>query len=247
MVGDQHRGRRVRVGGQVATAGATRSSRPPRSSPAAGSSSSSSSGSVISARAICTRLRSPSLSVPNGGRRARPRRTGPEQRRPGPVVGRRSAPASARPPRTRRRPRRRHVARPAGSAGPAPRWSARSAAAARTRRPRRAARRAAATVPRVGCSCAAASCSSVVLPAPFGPSTTQRSSSSTVQSTRAQQVRLPAPHVDVLPSGGHVGSLRHAAHPTNRGSATAAPGRATVARDRPAVTRDGPAGQDARR
>ena len=33
--------------------------------PAAGSSSSSSSGSVISARAICTRLRSPSLSVPN--------------------------------------------------------------------------------------------------------------------------------------------------------------------------------------
>ena len=42
----------------------TRSSRPPRSSPAAGSSSSSSSGSVISARAICTRLRSPSLRVP---------------------------------------------------------------------------------------------------------------------------------------------------------------------------------------
>ena len=42
----------------------TRSSRPPRSRPAAGSSSSSSSGSVISARAICTRLRSPSLSVP---------------------------------------------------------------------------------------------------------------------------------------------------------------------------------------
>ncbi len=43
----------------------TRSSRPPRSSPAAGSSSSSSSGSVISARAIWTRLRSPSLRVPN--------------------------------------------------------------------------------------------------------------------------------------------------------------------------------------
>ena len=42
----------------------TRSSRPPRSSPAAGSSSSSSSGSVISARAIWTRLRSPSLRVP---------------------------------------------------------------------------------------------------------------------------------------------------------------------------------------
>ena len=43
----------------------TRSSRPPRSSPAAGSSRSSSSGSVISARAIWTRLRSPSLRVPN--------------------------------------------------------------------------------------------------------------------------------------------------------------------------------------
>ena len=42
----------------------SRSSRPPRSMPAAGSSSSSSSGSVISARAICTRLRSPSLRVP---------------------------------------------------------------------------------------------------------------------------------------------------------------------------------------
>ena len=42
----------------------TRSSRPTRSRPAAGSSSSSSSGSVISARAICTRLRSPSDSVP---------------------------------------------------------------------------------------------------------------------------------------------------------------------------------------
>src|SRR6188508_2301852 len=43
----------------------TRSSRPPRSSPAAGSSRISSSGSVISARAIWTRLRSPSLRVPN--------------------------------------------------------------------------------------------------------------------------------------------------------------------------------------
>ena len=43
---------------------ATRSSRPPRSSPAAGSSRMSSSGSVISARAIWTRLRSPSLRVP---------------------------------------------------------------------------------------------------------------------------------------------------------------------------------------
>src|SRR5215468_5632721 len=43
----------------------TRSSRPPRSRPAAGSSRNSSSGSGISARAIWTRLRSPSDSVPN--------------------------------------------------------------------------------------------------------------------------------------------------------------------------------------
>ena len=52
----------------------TRSSRPPRSSPAAGSSRSSSSGSVISARAIWTRLRSPSLRVPKvrSGRRLAP-------------------------------------------------------------------------------------------------------------------------------------------------------------------------------
>src|ERR671919_666707 len=42
----------------------TSASRPPRSNPAAGSSSNSSSGSVIRARAICTRLRSPSDSVP---------------------------------------------------------------------------------------------------------------------------------------------------------------------------------------
>src|SRR5215813_9862863 len=43
----------------------TKSSRPPRSRPAAGSSRNSSSGSGISARAIWTRLRSPSDSVPN--------------------------------------------------------------------------------------------------------------------------------------------------------------------------------------
>ena len=65
MVGDQHRRRRVRVQRPASTAGATRSSRPPRSSPAAGSSSSSNSGSVINARAISVRLRSPSDSVPN--------------------------------------------------------------------------------------------------------------------------------------------------------------------------------------
>ena len=63
----------------------TRSSRPPRSSPAAGSSSSSSSGSVISARAICTRLRSPSLRVPKVRSARWPAPTSREQLR-GPVV-----------------------------------------------------------------------------------------------------------------------------------------------------------------
>src|SRR3954454_14949871 len=39
------------------------------------------------------------------------------------------------------------------------------------------------TVPRVGCICAAANCSSVVFPAPLGPRTTHRWSASTVQDT----------------------------------------------------------------
>ena len=70
----------------------SRSSRPPRSMPAAGSSSSSSSGSVISARAICTRAFSPWLSVPYGAlgqaadaeavRAGRPRAGRPGARRP---------------------------------------------------------------------------------------------------------------------------------------------------------------------
>ena len=45
--------------------------------------------------------------------------------------------------------------------------------------------------PEVGCSWAEATCSSVVLPAPFGPRTTQRSSSSTVQSTSSSRVARP--------------------------------------------------------
>ncbi len=75
VVGDQHR-----AGASASCASAdsraSRSSRPPRSSPAAGSSSSSSSGSVISARAISTRLRSPSDSVPKApaGEPAQPER-----------------------------------------------------------------------------------------------------------------------------------------------------------------------------
>ena len=43
----------------------------------------------------------------------------------------------------------------------------------------------------VGWICAEATCSRVVLPAPFGPSTTQRSSSSTVQSIDVDQRRCP--------------------------------------------------------
>ena len=92
VVGDQHRrGRRPRPW-RAPTACETRSSRPPRSRPAAGSSSSSSSGSVISARAICTRLRSPSLERAEGAvgevRRRRPRRAA---RRPGRGRGRRTS------------------------------------------------------------------------------------------------------------------------------------------------------------
>ncbi len=64
VVGDQHGGRRRRGPAASTAIVDTRSSRPPRSSPAAGSSSSSSSGSAIRARAIWTRLRSPSLRVP---------------------------------------------------------------------------------------------------------------------------------------------------------------------------------------
>ena len=64
VVGDQHGRRRDRVERRAPDSVETRSSRPPRSRPAAGSSSSSSSGSVISARAIWTRLRSPSDRVP---------------------------------------------------------------------------------------------------------------------------------------------------------------------------------------
>jgi hypothetical protein len=65
VMGDHDR-RRVPVGSSASAVSVSSSaSRPARSSPAPGSSSSSSSGSVMSARAICTRLRSPSLSVPN--------------------------------------------------------------------------------------------------------------------------------------------------------------------------------------
>ena len=55
------------------------------------------------------------------------------------------------------------------------------------------------TAPTVGCSSADASRSSVVLPAPFGPSTTQRSSSSTAQLTWRNSIephrRTPTPSI----------------------------------------------------
>ena len=72
------------------------------------------------------------------------------------------------------------------------------------------------TSPRVGCICAAASCSSVVFPAPFGPSTTQRWSASTVQSTpRSRWVspRTTSTRSSRRPPRGRLGSTRP--HPTN--------------------------------
>ena len=94
----------------------TRSSRPPRSSPAAGSSRISSSGSVIRERAIWTRLRSPSLRVPNvrSASRAGARARSSSVRRPRVVeVVVLLAPAADRRCTTRR-PRRRAPARSRG-------------------------------------------------------------------------------------------------------------------------------------
>ena len=188
---------RTRAGASTSAASTpsrrTRSSRPPRSSPAAGSSSSISSGSVISARAIWTRLRSPSDRVP--------------KRAVGQVVGARAPRAARRPgawsnvvvalaPATDdavggghddvvRRPRRTGCARP-GRPRPA-----RSAAAARRRRPRPAPRRGCRPRRASGASAPAASWSSVVLPAPLGPRTTQRWPSSTSQVTSSSRVAWP--------------------------------------------------------
>ena len=50
--------------------------------------------------------------------------------------------------------------------------------------------------PVVGCMRPAASCSSVVLPAPFGPSMTQRSPSSTSQVTSSRSAVVTADHAD---------------------------------------------------
>ena len=165
----------------------TRSSRPPRSRPAAGSSSSSSSGSVISARAICTRLRSPSRQ---GAEAAVGEVVGAQRLEQlvgaalvEPVVG--LAPAPDHPVRggdddVEDRLVRRGCARPAR-----PRRG-RSAGAARRRRRVPSTSPRMPTTPVVGWMRAEASCSSVVLPAPLGPSTTQRWPSSTSQLTSSR-------------------------------------------------------------
>ena len=109
--------------------------------PAAGSSSSSISGSVISARAICTRLRSPSLSVPYR-RSASVRHAELVEQRAGPDVVEQLV-LLAEPADHRLRGGDHHVVhglvRP-GSVGQRRRWTGRSGAAARRCRPCRAAR-----------------------------------------------------------------------------------------------------------
>ena len=161
----------------------TRSSRPPRSSPAAGSSSSNSSGSVISARAICTRLRSPSDSVPYARSASPPTPTWSSRAR--------ARDESSVSYASRNRPTTDQAAVSTASrtvsSGGIRSCTATEVSPIRVRssntsvRPSRAP--STSTVPRDGCSRAAARFSRVVLPAPLGPSTTQRSSSSTRQST----------------------------------------------------------------
>ena len=170
---------------------ATRSSRPPRSSPAAGSSRMSSSGSVISARAIWTRLRSPSLRVPKVR----------SSRAPAPT-SRSSAVArswSSSSYRSRQRPTTPYDAETTTSRTISCR-GIRSATAALVQPMRGRSSKTSTvpttspripTTPEVGWICAEHSCISVVLPAPLGPRITQRSSSSTVQSTPSSRVAPP--------------------------------------------------------
>ena len=90
--------------------------------------------------------------------------------------------------------------------------------------------------PDVGCICADATWSSVVLPAPLGPRTTQRSSSSTVQSTPSSRVACPRAHrhVGELEDGGHG---RHPIRARDR-----RPRRILAGRDRPPCPAACPAG-----
>ena len=105
--------------------------------------------------------------------------------------GRRTPRASARPRRTTRRRRRRGPARRAGCARRGPRWSARSAGrSSNTSTVPSTSSRIPAT-PSVGWIWAEATWSSVVLPAPLGPSTTQRSPSATRHEIWSSSVAWP--------------------------------------------------------
>ena len=143
VVGDQHQRRRVGSRGEHGRAGATRSSRPPRSRPAAGSSSSISSGSVISARAICTRLRSPSLSVPKVRSARCPAPSASSSSSARGVVQRRRSCSRQRPttPYDAVTTTSRDPLAAGQPLGECRRWPGRSGAAARRRRPRRGPRR----------------------------------------------------------------------------------------------------------
>ena len=195
VVRDQHERRRVRCRRRARPA-----ARPgPRGrrgrGPAAGSSSSISSGSVISARAICTRLRSPSLRVPN----VRSARCADAERR---RAGRRRGPGRGRRTCSRQRPTTPYdggehdVAHPlagrqpvgdrrARQADPRPQLEDVDRAEPLAEHVRRR--------PSSGASGPAAICSSVVLPAPFGPRTTQRSPSRPSRSRRPGACRRRGP------------------------------------------------------
>ena len=71
--------------------------------------------------------------------------------------------------------------------------------------------------PEVGCICAAATWSSVVLPAPLGPRTTQRSSSSTSQLTSSSSSDWP--RRTVTPANSMTATMRVTLSSTGHGSA----------------------------
>ena len=174
VVGHQHQRRERRVDGQLAQ-GWTSCSRPPRSRRALGSSSSTMPGSFISVRASSTRCCSPDEAVASGsigepGRHP----SGRGRRAPGPRRRRRSGATTVRARRTWRSSRRRGSAARVGAGRPAPPTCSRCGGAVPARRCDPAARRARGPSPPDGCSYIAAMRSSVVLPEPLAPSTTQR-------------------------------------------------------------------------
>ena len=153
----------------------SRSSLPPRSRPAAGSSSKSNSGSAISAREICTRFRSPSLSVPY--------LRSASSRTPKVVSNAIARDSSQRSYASFQRPRIAYAAVSTtsltiSSAGisseiRAPQIPMRVRSSDKSVRPISLSRRR--TFPRVGKIRVAKICRSVDLPAPLGPRTTHRS------------------------------------------------------------------------